>query len=66
VGAPDLPSVVFLSPVPDTTISVEHSQKLSIELLICGLGNGKMKDHEIIIYLNSNIVYREKISSGMV
>ena len=66
LGASSLPSVAFLSPLHDTTISVKTSGELATEVLICGLDDRQMSVRQLIVYLNSNIVHKERVSIGVV
>ena len=60
----EYPTIVFLRPLHDTSISIVAGGKVETKLLICGLS--EQNANEIILYLNSNIVHREKASHGVV
>jgi hypothetical protein len=55
-------SVKFVKPVHDTAVSIEDHGKLATEIRLCGFDDRL----ELIIYLNSNIIYREKASADAV
>jgi hypothetical protein len=55
-------SVKFVKPLHDSAVSIEAQGKLWTEILVCGIDDGL----ELIIYLNSNIIYRDKASVGKV
>ena len=65
-NGPNVPSITFLSPQQDTTISVPASGSIETRLLVCGVENGGQGASEIIVYLNSNIVHRERTSNQIV
>jgi hypothetical protein len=56
------PSVRFVNPVHDTAVEIEAHGKLGTEIHMCNV-HEKL---ELIIYLNSNIIYRNKASPGAV